>query len=227
MRKKGKIVSWNDEKGYGFIVTPMSDERVFVHINEFANRARRPAVGDSVTYSLSKDARGRTCAGKAVIAGLPSQRRPARRAGGSSQVVAIAFLALSAIAASLSYVPAIVPWLYLGASILTYVAYALDKAAARNGNWRTSETTLHVFALAGGWPGALIAQSQLRHKTRKQPFRAVFWLTVLLNCAALIWLLTPDGRGFLGSTAPTISWSHEPRVAVADTGNGRRRGTSA
>jgi uncharacterized membrane protein YsdA (DUF1294 family) len=51
-----------------------------------------------------------------------------------------------------------------------------------------------MLALAGGWPGALVAQTLLRHKSRKQPFRSVFRATVLLNCAALAWLLTPDGR---------------------------------
>jgi len=82
---------------------------------------------------------------------------------------------------------------YLVVSVTTFAAYALDKIAAEKGNWRTSESTLHLLALVGGWPGALLAQSRLRHKTRKQPFRAVFWATVLLNCAAFVWLFTPEG----------------------------------
>src|SRR5690606_34065621 len=58
------------------------------------------------------------------------------------------------------------PWLalvYLIASAIAFVAYALDKSAAKNGTWRTSESTLHVLAIAGGWPGALLAQQLLRH----------------------------------------------------------------
>ena len=67
---------------------------------------------------------------------------------------------------------------YLILSAISFAAYALDKSAAQRGAWRTSETTLHLLALAGGWPGALVAQQVLRHKTIKQPFRSLFWVTV-------------------------------------------------
>ncbi|MDY7096250.1 MAG: DUF1294 domain-containing protein [Acidobacteriota bacterium] len=81
--------------------------------------------------------------------------------------------------------------LYLVASLITFIAYALDKRAARKGNWRTPENTLHLLALIGGWPGALTARKLLRHKTKKQPFRTIFWATVVLNCAACAALFTP------------------------------------
>ena len=80
---------------------------------------------------------------------------------------------------------------YLLASSVTFAAYAADKSAARNGQRRIRERTLHLCAFAGGWPGALAAQMLLRHKTRKQPFQIIFWLTVLLHCGALggvLWL---------------------------------------
>ena len=83
---------------------------------------------------------------------------------------------------------------YLVVSVLTFGLYAKDKSAAQTGNWRISESTLHLFSLAGGWPGAALAQSQLRHKSKKMPFRAVYWLTVMLNCGLLGWLLTPKGN---------------------------------
>ena len=78
---------------------------------------------------------------------------------------------------------------YAIASAASFLAYAADKRAARSGAWRTPESTLHVLALAGGWPGALMAQALLRHKTQKSSFRAVFWLTVAANCAVLIAVL--------------------------------------
>ena len=82
---------------------------------------------------------------------------------------------------------------YIAGSVITFLAYARDKSAARNNRWRTPESTLHLLSLIGGWPGALVAQRVLRHKSSKQPFRTVFWGTVLLNGAALIWVLTnPD-----------------------------------
>jgi uncharacterized membrane protein YsdA (DUF1294 family) len=76
---------------------------------------------------------------------------------------------------------------YLAASVGTFVAYAFDKSAAQSGRWRTSERTLHLLALVGGWPGALIAQRVFRHKSRKPSFQAGFILTVVLNCVALLW----------------------------------------
>ena len=75
-------------------------------------------------------------------------------------------------------------------SAITFVAYAMDKAAARRGVWRTAERSLHLLALAGGWPGALLAQQLLRHKSAKRAFRGVFWGTVLLNVAGLVVLAT-------------------------------------
>jgi uncharacterized membrane protein YsdA (DUF1294 family) len=45
-----------------------------------------------------------------------------------------------------------------------------------------------MLGLFGGWPGAVLAQQWLRHKTVKQPFRQMFWLTVALNIACFLWL---------------------------------------
>ncbi|HEY4368682.1 MAG TPA: DUF1294 domain-containing protein [Steroidobacteraceae bacterium] len=90
--------------------------------------------------------------------------------------------------------PWIVPVVYVVASLLTIVAYALDKSAAMNGRWRTQESTLHLLALLGGWPGAWISQLLFRHKTRKGSFIVAFILSVLLNLAALTWLaVEPQG----------------------------------
>ncbi len=75
--------------------------------------------------------------------------------------------------------------LYLGMSLLAFVLYAIDKAAASRQRRRIAEHTLHAVALGGGWPGGLLARHLLRHKTRKQPFRSVFWLTVAGNLVLL------------------------------------------
>jgi len=86
---------------------------------------------------------------------------------------------------------------YAGASLVTFFAYAFDKSAAQRGAWRTSEGTLHLLALAGGWPGALLAQQWLRHKSSKAEFRSVFWVTVVMNVAGFVALASPVGRGFI------------------------------
>jgi uncharacterized membrane protein YsdA (DUF1294 family) len=77
---------------------------------------------------------------------------------------------------------------YLAVSLVTAIAYAIDKSAAQSGRWRTRETTLHFLSLIGGWPGALVAQTLFRHKSQKRSFRLIFWATVVANCSALAWL---------------------------------------
>jgi uncharacterized membrane protein YsdA (DUF1294 family)/cold shock CspA family protein len=193
VRFKGKIAVWNDDKGYGFVSPLAGGDRTFVHIKAFANRARRPVVGDVITYSVATDARGRPCAEAARIAGVATAPKPKRRTGLVSLFLALAFLLVVVGAVLASAVPMTILLVYLVVSAVTFAAYALDKLAARQGRRRTSESTLHLLALAGGWPGASIAQYHLRHKTRKQPFRAVFRATVVLNCAAFAWLLMPAG----------------------------------
>lgn len=74
---------------------------------------------------------------------------------------------------------------YMLLSVFTFIAYWLDKRKAQAGQWRTPESTLHFMALMGGWPGALLAQSYLRHKSQKRPFLLLFWCTVLLNLTLL------------------------------------------
>ncbi len=70
---------------------------------------------------------------------------------------------------------------YGGMSLLAYAAYAVDKAAARRRRRRVPERTLHLLSLLGGWPGALLAQRRLRHKTGKPRFQAMFRATVLVH----------------------------------------------
>jgi uncharacterized membrane protein YsdA (DUF1294 family) len=77
---------------------------------------------------------------------------------------------------------------YLAMSLLCFCSYALDKSAARRGERRTPESRLLVLGLLGGWPGALLAQQWLRHKTVKQPFRSMFWASVAVNVAGFLWL---------------------------------------
>ncbi|NOJ84020.1 DUF1294 domain-containing protein [Myxococcus xanthus] len=96
----------------------------------------------------------------------------------------------------LGHPPRWMPWLYLGASVVTFLAYAIDKPAARRGAWRIAERALHWLALMGGWPGALVAQQVLRHKSTKAEFRTVFWATVVLNLAGFCFLASPYARVF-------------------------------
>ena len=204
MHKNGKIASWNDDKGYGFISPISGGKQVFVHISSFSNRNRRPEIGQIVTYGISTDKQGRSCAVKATLAGDRFQQKTKKNGGGISIVIAILFIAIVAISVLADKLPPIVFAIYAGLSILTYLVYAADKSAAKKGTWRTQESTLHLLALAGGWPGALIAQQVLRHKSKKESFRFVFWITVVVNCGVFTWLFSTNGSALLNSLIQSV-----------------------
>ena len=94
------------------------------------------------------------------------------------------FFTITALSLYLGKSPLDVLVFYVVASLLAFTLYAIDKSAAINGRWRISENKLHLVSLLGGWPGAMIAQQKLRHKSVKQKFLFVFWVTVILNSAA-------------------------------------------
>ena len=101
--------------------------------------------------------------------------------------VACAFAALVAVAAFRGTLPPAVPLLYAAASATTFTVYRIDERAAVRGAHRTPEDTLLAASLLGGWPGALVAQQTLRHKSRKASFQLLFWVTVAINRAVLAW----------------------------------------
>lgn len=83
--------------------------------------------------------------------------------------------------------------LYLVSSAVAFALYWHDKHAARQGRRRVPESTLLLWGLAGGWPGALAAQQLFRHKTAKRPFQWAFWSSVLVNIAVFGWGMTRLG----------------------------------
>lgn len=194
MRTKGRITSWHDEKGYGFITPLEGGKQVFVHIKAFSNKNRRPEINEIVSYSISMDSQGRPCAANATLAGDKLVEKAPGKRNASALLFAVVFVVAVGTSAVAGHIPVAVAVVYLAVSLVTYVAYALDKSAAKRGAWRTSEGALLLLGLAGGWPGALIAQQTLRHKSKKASFRVVFWATVLINCAVLAWLHTDSAR---------------------------------
>ncbi|WP_445402005.1 DUF1294 domain-containing protein [Zobellella sp. An-6] len=109
---------------------------------------------------------------------------------GHATLFVLLFFGLLSVLTWLGLLPGWLPLLYLGLSLVTYGVYAWDKSAARQQQWRVRESTLQLLALAGGWPGALLAQQRLRHKSRKRSFRLRFWLAVATNLGGLLWLLS-------------------------------------
>ena len=76
------------------------------------------------------------------------------------------------------------------ASVVCFIAYAVDKSAAVQQRQRIAERTLLLLGLACGWPGGLLAQRLLRHKTIKTSFQLAYWCSVAANIAAVWWLCT-------------------------------------
>ena len=72
------------------------------------------------------------------------------------------------------------------ASLLTFWLCGHDKRRAETGGWRTSESTLHLVEMLGGWPGAFLAQRFFRHKISKTSYQIAFWAIVVLHEAVSV-----------------------------------------
>ena len=194
---------------------PRAGDSIFFHVSEFRAQ-RRPNVGEQVVFSIGQDAEGRRRAKKVQELGFVQQKmaqknqqirqRNAKNVAMQAEFEAgqkkrsflgLAFygvLALLAATGKLSWL--VVGW-YAALGLITYIMYAKDKAAAQSGDWRTPESTLHVLSALGGWVGALLAQTYLRHKSQKPEFRVTYYLTVVVNMAGLLFLLAGGGLAFL------------------------------
>lgn len=215
MQLTGKVVFWQDEKGFGFLICDQTNEKLFFHIRDVIPHPAghikvRPAEGDSLLFRMGSDKQGRPIATALQLqhseAIAPRPQAIIRRKNtvdlAYAQDLALyfraAFLMLVIIALLFGTLPYLLPMLYLEASLFTYWLYQADKnAAIARQPQRLPEESLQMFSLIGGWPGALVAQKKLAHKRSKPLFQREFWLVVLANCILLIWLLSQHGQQFL------------------------------
>ena len=187
-RQQGVLADWNDDRGFGFIKPAAGGSSVFVHVSAFP-RGRRPVTGCEVTYAELRDERNRARASAVHYVATASARRAGTTGIPRSLAAATLFFALLVGLRVMGELPVTLLAAYALLSGLAFLTYGSDKSAARQGNWRTPESTLHTIALLGGWPGALVARRVFRHKTSKQPFVTIFWCTVVANCGALAWFV--------------------------------------
>lgn len=181
-QQQGKITSWKQERGFGFITPERGNEQIFFHIKHVVEGRTQIAEHTPVYYTLSYDERQRP---QAIQISVGQQRLLPL----AIRIAAVAcfFLVLEALSllVALPFWPVVG---YLLLSAVTFVMYAMDKSAAVAGQQRLPEVCLHGLELVGGWPGALIAQQYFRHKNRKTSYQTAFWIVVALNLCALIGL---------------------------------------
>ena len=195
--QSGTVSNWNEEKGFGFIAPKSGGKPIFAHINDYSRSHKSPFKGLEIQYFVSTDQKGRKCAvevcplkgHKKRIPGLKQKKVSIFLCGSFAGVLFFLFNSRS--------IPLELVGLYVIMSVIAFIMYAKDKSAAEWGTWRTSESTLHTLSLLGGWPGAALAQSFLRHKSKKVSFRVIYWITVIANCGSLYWLVTPKGSLWL------------------------------
>lgn len=208
-RQQGQIIRFNDDKGFGFIKAQGShrDDELFFHISEF-KAPRRPTVGDEVVFATKTDNQGRLQACEVQELGFVQQKMAQKNAqirrrnqqksqqaefeaGQKKRLfLGVAFYGVLLLLAVMAKLPWVLVGWYIVIGVMTYFSYAKDKQAAQSGAWRTSESTLHLLSAIGGWVGAMVAQTYLRHKSQKAEFRLVYYFTVVLNLALLLAVLT-------------------------------------
>ena len=146
---RGKLVKWNDSKGYGFVHPDDGSPDVFAHISAFAQGQRRPKEGDTVFFTVEKG--GRRPKAEAVrLDALPLPDTTLLAYVISAACLLVFFLFVFGIIGLSGPVLA-----YMVMSIVTYGFYYADKRRAETSQWRLTETTLHVLEALGGWPGVV------------------------------------------------------------------------
>jgi len=209
MKLQGKVLNWNDDRGFGFVEPNGGGDRAFVHIKAFKPRSRRPVNGEVIIYELVRENNNRYKAENIQFAGdVKSLNKRSKAKNGSTFGTVFTIVFCLGLLASIfsGKLPLIIAGLYIVMSLIAFIVYAIDKSAAQNGRWRTRESTLHLFSLMGGWPGAFFAQTKLRHKSSKQEFKSLYWVTVVFNLGGLFWLHTESGTNFLNNVvAPLLN----------------------
>ncbi len=203
MRDQGRLVEWFDDKGYGFIQpNDESKGRVFLHIKDFARPGPRPINGCALEYIVQLDGQGRYKA-KQVTYLKASQTQKAQPLKHNKnikqkptklqpmQIAAIIYIVGLALLTFTGYLNSMLLLVISIMNAITYWMYAQDKEAAQLGNRRVPENTLHLLSFLGGWPAAWLAQQRLRHKTQKQPFRKIYFCTIVFNILLILWLISP------------------------------------
>ena len=188
-RQEGHLSGWNEARGFGFLRPVSGGTDAFAHIRAFAKDDRHIEEGHLYSYIAETDKAGRLRATdiRPVRPALKQPSLVSKLLTRSPRLLVIPAFLFIAFAVSMSTDVSPLWFLVYGiASVACFIGYALDKRAAEKNQWRVSETILLMIGLAGGWPGAILAQEIFRHKTKKITFRTLFWMSVAINMAAFV-----------------------------------------
>nr|WP_136252545.1 cold shock and DUF1294 domain-containing protein [Ningiella ruwaisensis] len=207
MRFQGKLSNWNDEKGFGFVEPNGGGNRAFVHIKSFAKSSRRPVEGDILIYEQTEEQPGKFKALNVTLAAdnkrkkndSRAQQYKSRRSSKRTleKSLSLSFCLIIFYLVMTQTLPKELFWFLIGANVLTFIFYWIDKRAAQHRQRRVPEANLHMMSLLGAWPSALLAQLKLRHKSSKAEFLRVYRVTIAVNIAAVFWLFSEQGNQFL------------------------------
>nr|WP_315184377.1 cold shock and DUF1294 domain-containing protein [uncultured Albidiferax sp.] len=199
MKKQGKVQRWDATRGFGFIRSPETVADIFFHIKDYRGDGH-PREGQTVWFDeITVGGKGpravavhtqRAAASAPVRSVRPMPASTSPSSGTSAfPLLVLAWAAVLAWGLWTQRLPGWAAGAAVVLNLVTFFTYWVDKHAAQTGQWRTKEDSLHLLGLLGGWPGAGVAQSVLRHKSRKAAFQATYWTTVVAHCAALLgWL---------------------------------------
>lgn len=171
--RTGKIVTWNSARGFGWL--ECEGEKFFVHLREFKGTDIIPSLGVEFPFVVGTDVQGRPCA-KGVDACLINGK--IKPTGWLLFVALLVWPIAGAFALPISWWIPILQMIVMSAVI--YRLYAYDKRQAILCGWRVPQTIMQLGELAGGWPGAYLAQKRLRHKSAKRSYQSIFWGIILI-----------------------------------------------
>jgi uncharacterized membrane protein YsdA (DUF1294 family)/cold shock CspA family protein len=178
-QQRGRIVTWKDDRGFGFIAPNSGGDDLFFHISDVVGRSLRPSEAMDVFFVATHDEQRRL---RAVNVHLANE--PLGPVAVALLAVCVFFVVLG-LAAMRGLVPAWMLLFYLILSCITFLVYGNDKSRAISDRRRVPERRLHLLEFLGGWPGALVAQWYFWHKNRKPTFQAFYWIMVCLNLIVL------------------------------------------
>ncbi|MEW4566710.1 cold shock and DUF1294 domain-containing protein [Tautonia sp. JC769] len=179
---QGVVVSFDRDRGFGFIRTADVDEDVFVHVSAIIG-SRRLRAGQHVRFRVEPGDRGPRAV--RVIPGSLGLLPLLTSAWG-----VLGLLVAGTIGLAMAGVPWPVGWLVL-VNGATLVVWAWDKHRAVRHGRRVPEIFLLGLAAIGGTVGAWIGVGWLRHKRRKSSFvLTLAAITALQGVGALVQLLT-------------------------------------